>query len=720
MPIINKNSPKIKEDLIYFKNDILKDIKNTESRLNEKFETQNNSFQKKVDDMEIKTNTLIEKLSILSKNIPNENINSEKIALFEGFQKEAKETLYTHDYRIKKISNELQEALIKYDKIILDSIFYPGIIGKNSKFKTFRELIEFLLTNVNKLLNHRAKEEIENKKNKNKEFVTKLQMRNEFNINNFTELIKTFAKENEQKYMNKIDNLKKQILEINEKYYKFQEKIHEIKNDVDNIVKENMKEFYMKYENMNIVGENNYNKQNECEKDIELVKLEVNNINLILKDLIEKLNTSNAMARKRNSMFKNINRNYNINFNSDISKALLNNIKSNDTNLNNIIDNNINDNLSEKKSNKNLKINYPFLINTNSIIKQYIDGTIKIEDINKHDKIISRESNSINNNMILNQLNADRKVFSKKNEKKENIKNNKQKNNQNSTDNEKIEDSEILENEFSDDETKTYNNNSNNIIEERKIIKNKNNSFNDINLTKNENYKNNNSISVEKNFSLKLKKPDIDNNNLNDDKKEILIINPIKNIKKSFKETNVSSKRYESNQEQTPRPVKKTISSIDFPMKIINLNENKNKSISYIRKNNYELYLKEKIIQNQNKIINIQQNKKEKEKEKNKAYNYNKINLGKEKDGKINKIEIDFDDEVLIQKKENEKFENNIEQIKDILPKDEKSIFMERMEKLGYKKDKSTFRKNRNSVSNIRPIKKYQINSINKSSDFKK
>ena len=152
-------------------------------------------------------------------------------------------------------------------------------------------------------------------------------------------------------------------------------------------------------------------------------------------------------------------------------------------------------------------------------------------------------------------------------------------------------------------------------------------------------------------------------------------------------------------------------------MKIINLNEYKNKSISYVRKNNYELYLKEKIIQNQNKIINKIENKKEKE---NNITFHNKTNLGKEKEGKINKIEINFDDEVKIQNKENEKLENNIEQIKDILPKEEKSIFMERMEKLGYKKEKNIFRKNRNSLSDIRPTKKYQINSINKSSDYNK
>ena len=43
-------------------------------------------------------------------------------------------------------------------------------------------------------------------------------------------------KENEQIYINKIDNLKKQINQINDKYIKYQE---DVKNDINNIIKEN-------------------------------------------------------------------------------------------------------------------------------------------------------------------------------------------------------------------------------------------------------------------------------------------------------------------------------------------------------------------------------------------------------------------------------------------------------------------------------------------------
>lgn len=106
-------------------------MKNTENKFNEIFITQNYSCQKKIEVIETKINTLIQKIADLSNNIPNESRNSEKIILLEDFHKNAKETLYTQDYRIKKIYKNLHEALIKYDKIIVDSLFYPGVIGKN-------------------------------------------------------------------------------------------------------------------------------------------------------------------------------------------------------------------------------------------------------------------------------------------------------------------------------------------------------------------------------------------------------------------------------------------------------------------------------------------------------------------------------------------------------------------------------------------------------------
>ena len=264
------------------------------------------------------------------------------------------------------------------------------------------------------------------------------------------------------------------------------------------------------------------------------------------------------------------------------------------------------------------------------------------------------------------------------------------------------------------------------------LFQNHNNLFNDLNLTRNDNFRNynnnNNSITIEKDYSKNKMKNE--NNNINNHK-DIFIINSIKNLKKDNNENKkviLLKKIEESNQTKTPKPSKKHISNLNFPLKIINLDE-KNKSISYGEKNTFELKLREKIKQSQinnsniNKIINIQSNKFLKEKKENNNLKKNNINLGNNKEqelAKFNKIEINFDDEAIIQKKENEKLVNSIEKIKEFLPKDEKTVFIERMEKLGFTKDKKINKKIRNSTNNIRNIKKYQINSINKSSDFNK
>ena len=49
--IYDINNKTIQDDLKYFKNDILKDIKNTENKLNQKYDIQNNGFESRLEDM---------------------------------------------------------------------------------------------------------------------------------------------------------------------------------------------------------------------------------------------------------------------------------------------------------------------------------------------------------------------------------------------------------------------------------------------------------------------------------------------------------------------------------------------------------------------------------------------------------------------------------------------------------------------------------------------
>ena len=143
----NYTSKSIKEELIYFKNDILKDIKEQITKLNSKYIKRLNEFEDKLEVTEKKSDICYQKMSIISEGIINQNSYQQRFSELEKFQSKASETIMNSDFKIKNLDNLLHDTISKYDKIILDSILYPGIIGKKSEFQTFHDLIDFLLIN---------------------------------------------------------------------------------------------------------------------------------------------------------------------------------------------------------------------------------------------------------------------------------------------------------------------------------------------------------------------------------------------------------------------------------------------------------------------------------------------------------------------------------------------------------------------------------------------
>ena len=51
----------------------------------------------------------------------------------------------------EEIKNELHKAITKYDKLLSDSVLYPGIIGNLCKFKNFHEFIDYTLQQISQL-----------------------------------------------------------------------------------------------------------------------------------------------------------------------------------------------------------------------------------------------------------------------------------------------------------------------------------------------------------------------------------------------------------------------------------------------------------------------------------------------------------------------------------------------------------------------------------------
>ena len=283
----NKNNEKIKqkspsEQFIFFKEDILKDIKELESKISLKYDMQNNINNNKINKIESSLEQMNQKIDYFSTSLTKDNVLKEKMENLSISYTKLDESLVLQDIRIKSLFNKLSETIEKYDNMFLESIIYPGIIGPKAKYKTFHELIDYFILSINQLLIFKEKILIDLKEYKYKNesshsnFLVKLDYLSK-NANAFTSSsIRTSERKMEQlfnkeleKYQNHINELK---LEFNAYTDIQEEKIISILNNskkIENleILKTNTK----KVENLEKIIENLQEKINEQNRKINLI-----------------------------------------------------------------------------------------------------------------------------------------------------------------------------------------------------------------------------------------------------------------------------------------------------------------------------------------------------------------------------------------------------------------------------------------------------------------
>ena len=724
--------------------------------------------------MEKKSNILNQKFSIVNEAISNQNIIKERISILELFRLKTDETLVTYDCKFKNLDKEFHNAVTKYDKIILDSIVYPGVIGKTSQFKTFHDLIDFLILNINKLIFAKERETIEFNENKNKleELYKSFQGRIDFYLNNVNEFTRKMIKHSEKEIYEKIDNLIKEFsdnkIDFIQKFNSYENKIDKLTNNLMKSIDEITNELKIKIAEENIDLNSKLklydNKYDENSNEIDLMKQEIKNLKSMISDLLSKIDLNN----KNNNNSINVNNNINIKnniidnskTNNNIDDSKNNLVENSKNNINNICDNNINDknfcdkndiekpfkinnntfikndnkyNIDNQQTNINkdeniiiknkekenrVNNNNIYTFNANSIIKKYIEGVINLDDINQHYSNKSpKNSNEYNNKKIIKKVKMNEEDFKGKN----------------------INNEDILEDEESNNNIKSISViNSNN-----KFYENSSNQTNNGHITKNmklyhnkkySNFKNNFKSLDEELYNAKIKQVDLtideNNNNINNNTNNninqnifpnINLLNIITDIKKKrseiFNNNNliynknnainnfiIKNNLYESKQVQTPKSFQKIKSYIDSPLNNNNHYLSEERPL-YDNKNSFNTkgIIKDKQI-NDNKNVEKKSNMIFKKIRKNNIYGGNKFKRlyssinNKRSNATFNKIEVNFDETNFSENKEKEKFRNDIEQIKAVLPQNERQIFLQRVEKLGYR-DIKINKKNKNDIS---------------------
>ena len=401
-------------DFIYFKNELLKDLKTIEANILSKVDTTLEQYDTKLLSIESKLNLSRTKIFELSASISSDKTQVERINRLFAFKSNTEDKITSHEKRLKELSNYLNESIYSMNKTLQENINYPGIIGLNSKFANFHAFVDFVINNINTINLFKEKMaslDMQNYKIK----LDKIMKNYKAEIDTFASSSKNLATETLVIFDNKVNELfrvfeekmekernilKKNMDEMIEKHEEISTNINELKNDVvskmNNFDNEKEKIFnslnakYDKYlddlDKINKKLEENEENMKKLYFDYEdRMKEQEFKILSKINNLFSLTNNNNNFNNINNTITRSNKKNFTENpHRKIIDKDLLNNFRSFETNAP----------IKEAKEIKEVKESVP----VESKLKRYIEGEISINEIlNNRERIFKRQNSSNGN-----------------------------------------------------------------------------------------------------------------------------------------------------------------------------------------------------------------------------------------------------------------------------------------------------------------------------------
>ena len=158
----------IQSDLTYFKEDILKSIKVIENKLTQKISTHTTEMNDTLTAYNKNFEHVYQKIKDLAELITTDNTTLDKVAALLTFKASTIENLTAIDVKQSRIDVDLQNAMFKYDKIILEHILYPSVIGSNCRFRTMHDFVDYCLNHISHFNSFKDKQTLDLKSYKTK------------------------------------------------------------------------------------------------------------------------------------------------------------------------------------------------------------------------------------------------------------------------------------------------------------------------------------------------------------------------------------------------------------------------------------------------------------------------------------------------------------------------------------------------------------------------
>ena len=383
------NPKNIQQDLLFFKDDILKDLRILENKLNDNISIHKDEQDYKLNLYEKKIESQTQKIAYLSNLLTESKQKTSVEENIEKFKLKTEEDLAKIDLKMNLIQKEIREGLYKFDKLFSETVLYPGIIGYECRFSNFHSFVDYVLSNINQfivfqeLIKSYELHKMKNKMEKDIKIVL-LQLKN--NFQNSSKFTIEKINESETKMINILNEYNTKFIDVrfenNKSATELRNRIDDVANSLNKIM-EIKEEIDTKYEvqdkkiedlKINIVSVDNKLE----ERNTEFIKIE-KRFDLLTtyidKYLIQDdLDINNYDKSRNNIMYKG----RSVHTSKEYIKGFINAI---DNERNSI------------KKNQNMKKNKKYLFKGVGFIKRYITGKIGMEDMYMHPKELEQDQN---------------------------------------------------------------------------------------------------------------------------------------------------------------------------------------------------------------------------------------------------------------------------------------------------------------------------------------
>ena len=387
------------KDLIFFKNDILKDFREIHRQLKEELSFQKDKQTYMLDIYEKKIEEQAQKIKYLS-DLIIENMKKTKIEeLFGKFTTKTEQNFSRVDYKINCMEKEMRDGLYKQEKLFNETILYPGVIGYECRFSNFHSFVDYVLSNIHQLkvyqelLKSYELHKIKGRIDKDLNFF-QIQLNNNFKT--LSEFTTEKVNKSEEKFKNLLDDYNTKFVDLrvenNESANKLKDQIDDVANSFSQIVQikneiiEKYDEQDKKLETLKLGITNNENKIKEQNNEFTKFDKKFDLLTTYIDKNISQ--QTNNIDNYNNMNMNNSNSIHNIEISRNNKRIIPRRIHSASAKeyINEIFKGN-NSDTEIKKNKKSKKLNYK----AEGFITRYIKGKIGIGEMYKHPKEIEIE-----------------------------------------------------------------------------------------------------------------------------------------------------------------------------------------------------------------------------------------------------------------------------------------------------------------------------------------